>query len=384
MIEIIPAIDIIGGKCTRLSQGDYATQKNYGGDPAEWARAYADCGVRRLHLVDLEGAKEAAPRNLRTLEAIASLGLLKVEWGGGIKDDDALASVWNAGADWAIIGSIAAKEPELMLGWLRTYGSRIILGADVRDGKVAVSGWLEDSGIEDMQPVVTSKHTYIAPYANAEEPQYLVVEDAFPNGRPPLEEAGVYMTDRETVNKAERMKVTVCLNPIHTALCTYDCMLGYELFADGMKDPEIAELARQVGYVEGLPVVEDPGILSPKAFLDELMSVRFPNPYLGDTSARIATDVSQMTAIRFGETVKAYVARDGDAKKLVAIPLAVAGWIRYLKDTTLTVTTEKQTFTYEFAMNDKSDNNGRLEFNLGHRGSTATVYIQNVRVEEIG
>ena len=148
MIEIIPAIDIIGGKCTRLSQGDYATQKNYGGDPTEWARAYADCGVRRLHLVDLEGAKEAAPKNLRTLEAIATLGLLKVEWGGGIKDDDALASVWNAGADWAIIGSIAAKEPELMLGWLLAYGSRIILGADVRDGKVAVSGWLEDSGID--------------------------------------------------------------------------------------------------------------------------------------------------------------------------------------------------------------------------------------------
>ena len=148
MIEIIPAIDIIGGKCTRLSQGDYATQKDYGGDPAEWARAYADCGVRRLHLVDLEGAKADAPQNLRTLEEIASLGLLTLEWGGGIKDDDALVSVWNAGADDAIIGSIAAKEPERMLGWLSVWGSRIILGADVRDGRVAVSGWLEDSGIE--------------------------------------------------------------------------------------------------------------------------------------------------------------------------------------------------------------------------------------------
>ena len=148
MIEIIPAIDIIGGKCTRLSQGDYASQKNYDGDPAEWARAYADCGVRRLHLVDLEGAKAAAPKNLRTLEEIASLGLLKVEWGGGIKDDEALASVWNAGAEWAIIGSIAAKEPARMTGWLEKYGSRIILGADVRDGKVAVNGWLEDSGID--------------------------------------------------------------------------------------------------------------------------------------------------------------------------------------------------------------------------------------------
>ncbi len=147
MIEIIPAIDIIEGKCTRLSQGDYATQKNYGGDPAEWARAFAGCGIRRLHLVDLEGAKASTPQNLRTLEKIAGLGLLKLEWGGGIKEDDALASVWNAGADWAIIGSIAAKEPMRMQGWLQTYGSRIILGADIRNGKVAVSGWLEDSGI---------------------------------------------------------------------------------------------------------------------------------------------------------------------------------------------------------------------------------------------
>ena len=141
MIEIIPAIDIIGGKCTRLSQGDYATQKDYGGDPAEWARAYADCGVRRLHLVDLEGAKASKPKNLRTLEEIASLGLLTLEWGGGIKDDEALASVWNAGADEAIIGSIAAKEPARMTAWLERWGSRVILGADVRDGKVAVSGW---------------------------------------------------------------------------------------------------------------------------------------------------------------------------------------------------------------------------------------------------
>ena len=147
MIEIIPAIDIIGGKCTRLSQGDYASQKNYDGDPAEWARACADCGVRRLHLVDLEGAKAASPKNLKALETIASLGLMKVEWGGGIKDDDALASVWNAGADWAIIGSIAAKEPARMTRWLERYGDRVILGADIRDGKVAVSGWLESSGV---------------------------------------------------------------------------------------------------------------------------------------------------------------------------------------------------------------------------------------------
>ena len=148
MIEIIPAIDIIGGRCTRLSQGDYATQKNYGGDPVEWARAYADCGVRRLHLVDLDGARSSSPQNLRTLERIAALGLLRLEWGGGIKDDAALASVRDAGADWMIVGSVAALHPEQMKAWLETWGERIILGADVRNGKVAVKGWLEDSMVK--------------------------------------------------------------------------------------------------------------------------------------------------------------------------------------------------------------------------------------------
>ncbi len=146
MIDVIPAIDIIGGKCTRLSQGDYATQKDYGGNPLEWARAFAGCGVKRLHLVDLEGARAARPVNLRTLEEIASLGILDIEWGGGIKDDEALRSVWNAGAGRAIIGSIAVKEPERMRGWLHEYPGKIILGADARDGNVAISGWMEDSG----------------------------------------------------------------------------------------------------------------------------------------------------------------------------------------------------------------------------------------------
>lgn len=147
MIEIIPAIDIIGGRCTRLSQGDYSSQKVYDGDPEDWARAYADCGVTRLHLVDLEGAQAASPRNLKTLERIASLGLLKLEWGGGIKDETALADVFNAGADWGIIGSVAVKEPELMKSWLQSFGKRIILGADARNGRVSVSGWQEDGGL---------------------------------------------------------------------------------------------------------------------------------------------------------------------------------------------------------------------------------------------
>ena len=189
---------------------------------------------------------------------------------------------------------------------------------------------LEAAGVENMQPVITSKKTYIAPFINAEGPQYLVVEDSFPNGRPALEKAGVYVTDRDTVNKSERMKVTVCLNPIHTALGPYGCMLGYELFTDEMKDPDMLELARQVGYVEGMAVVPDPVILSPKAFLDELMEERFPNPYLGDTTQRLAVDVSQGIGIRFGETIKSYMEKYGDAKMLKAIPVAIAGWVRYL------------------------------------------------------
>lgn len=193
-----------------------------------------------------------------------------------------------------------------------------------------VGSMLTESGVEDMEIVVTSRHTYIAPFVNAEGPAYLVVEDSFPNGRPKLEKAGVYMTDRETVNKAERMKVTVCLNPIHSALCTFGVMLGYEYFADAIADPDLNALARRVGYTEGLPVCEDPGILSPEAFIDELMKERFPNKYLGDTNARIAVDLSQMVGIRFGENIKAYVAKDGDASALTAIPLAIAGWIRYL------------------------------------------------------
>ena len=204
----------------------------------------------------------------------------------------------------------------------------------------AVAETLSAAGIEGMDIVVTDKHTHIAPFVNAEAPEYLVVEDAFPNGRPPLEKAGVYLTDRETVNKSERMKVTVCLNPIHTALCTYGILLGYELFADAVRDPELDRLARLLGYGEGLPVVEDPVILSPRVFLDELMAERFPNPWLGDTNQRIAVDISQMTAIRFGETIRAYVERDGTAAELTAIPLAIAGWLRYL----LAVDDEGRTF----------------------------------------
>ena len=126
------------------------------------------------------------------------------------------------------------------------------------------------------------------------------------------------------------MKVTACLNPIHSALGPYGCLLGYERFSDEMNDPDMLALARLVGYGEGLQAAPDPKILSPKKFLDEVLNERFPNPYLGDTTQRLCVDLSQMVGIRFGETIKTYVSRYGDAKKLVGIPLAVAGWLRYL------------------------------------------------------
>ncbi|MDR1156775.1 MAG: mannitol dehydrogenase family protein [Oscillospiraceae bacterium] len=183
----------------------------------------------------------------------------------------------------------------------------------------------------DLAPVVTDRGTFIAPYVNAEIPQYLVVEDDFPNGRPCLEKAGVYFTDRETVGAAERMKVTACLNPLHTALAVFGCLLGYESIAAEMADEDLRKLVERIGYDEGLPVVADPKIIQPRAFLEETLRERLPNPFIPDTPQRIATDTSQKIPIRFGETLKAYAAReDMRADTLIGIPLVLAGWCRYL------------------------------------------------------
>ena len=190
---------------------------------------------------------------------------------------------------------------------------------------------LAAAGVEDMAPIITSKNTFIAPFVNAEQPQYLVVEDRFPNGRPPLEKAGVYMTDRDTVNKTEKMKVTTCLNPLHTALAVFGCLLGYESIAAEMKDPQLKALVEKIGYDEGIPVVVDPKILSPMDFIHEVIDQRLPNPFIPDIPQRIATDTSQKVPIRFGETIKSYAARpDLDVTGLTYIPLAIAGWLRYL------------------------------------------------------
>ena len=145
---IIPAIDLIDGRCVRLTQGDYDQKKEYSADPLDMAKQYEDCGVSRLHIVDLDGAKAKQPCNLRTLEKIASGTSLDIEWGGGIKDSVSLRSALDAGAGRIICGSVAVDNREEFLSWLSEFGSsKIILGADVRDGKVATHGWLKDSGL---------------------------------------------------------------------------------------------------------------------------------------------------------------------------------------------------------------------------------------------
>lgn len=186
-------------------------------------------------------------------------------------------------------------------------------------------------GVNNMTPVVTSGNTYIAPFVNAEIPEYLVIEDKFPNGRPALEKAGVYFTDRETVNKTEKMKVTTCLNPLHTAMAVFGCLLGYDHIAKEMQDEDISKMVEIIGRKEGLPVVVNPGIINPEDFLNEVLSERLPNMNIPDMPQRIATDTSLKVPIRFGETIKSYInAKDRDVNELNIIPLAIAGWLRYL------------------------------------------------------
>ena len=146
MINVIPAIDLIDGKCVRLTKGDYNQKKQYDASPLDMALRYQDIGIRRLHLVDLDGAKSSSPKNLHVLEEIATRTSLDIEWGGGIKSDEALRDAFNAGADHLIIGSVAVSKPDLFARWLGEYGgNRLILGADINDGRVAINGWLEES-----------------------------------------------------------------------------------------------------------------------------------------------------------------------------------------------------------------------------------------------
>ncbi len=152
MITIIPAIDIIGGECVRLTRGDYEQKSSYYKDPLEVALRYEQCGIKRLHMVDLDGAKSKEPVNLHIVERVASHTSLDIQFGGGIKSRTALRDLFNAGAQRAICGSVAVTQPELFEEWLAEFGAeRIILGADTKDGKVAIGGWLDSSTLSVEQ-----------------------------------------------------------------------------------------------------------------------------------------------------------------------------------------------------------------------------------------
>lgn len=237
----------------------------------------------------------------------------------------AFAEAWQ-GAGLAQAGFLAYLDDPAKVSFPWSMIDKITPRPD--DG---VKAMLKDCGFEDVESVATSKMTFVAPFVNAEETQYLVIEDSFPNGRPPLEKAGVMFASRQTVDNVERMKVCTCLNPLHTAMSLFGCMLGYTRISDEMRDADIVALIKGIGYREGLPVVVDPGVLNPKTFIDAVVNVRLPNPFMPDTPQRIATDTSQKLAIRFGQTIKAYLA-DGalDVQNLTLIPLVQAAWCRYL------------------------------------------------------
>ncbi|AGA65481.1 mannitol-1-phosphate/altronate dehydrogenase [Brachyspira pilosicoli P43/6/78] len=188
---------------------------------------------------------------------------------------------------------------------------------------------LEYIGLEEMS-LFKVGHNNMAPFVNAESVGYLVVEDLFPNGRPKFEKANVYVTDRITVQTVEKMKVTTCLNPLHTALAIFGCLLNYNFIYEEMRNPSLKKLVEKIGYDEGMKVVADPKILNPKDFIKEVIEERLVNPYIPDSPKRIATDTSQKIPIRYGETLKSYVKNGLDISSLVGIPLTIAAWLRYL------------------------------------------------------
>jgi len=148
MIEIIPAIDLIDGRCVRLTRGDFEQKTEYSDDPVATAQKFEQCGVRRLHVVDLDGARTRRPVNLHVLEAIAKSTTLVIDYGGGLASEMHIQSAFDAGAAIVNIGSVAVTEPELLAGWVKQFGStRILLGADVRDGTIAINGWQRDTSV---------------------------------------------------------------------------------------------------------------------------------------------------------------------------------------------------------------------------------------------
>lgn len=195
-----------------------------------------------------------------------------------------------------------------------------------------IAAALKADDLDECTPFTTAKGTRASIFVNTEAPQYLLMENDFPNGHPPLEQLGIIFTRRDIVEKAARMKACTCLNPLDTTMGLYGCLLGYNSIWAQMNDPDIPQLLVGVSR-EARQVVEDPGVIDPDEFLHEVMTVRYPNPHMPDTPQRITTDTSQKLGIRFGVTLLRYYNSPVPMhriSRLKFIPLAIAGWLRYL------------------------------------------------------
>ncbi|MEY8678389.1 mannitol dehydrogenase family protein [Granulimonas faecalis] len=229
--------------------------------------------------------------------------------------------VQNGSAPHGFLSWLSSEE-RVSFPW--TMVDRIVPGPSPEVAEMlAAQGW------DDLKVIDRPGGAPVAGFVNCEEPWYLVVEDSFPNGRPALERAGVTLCSRDQAEKADTMKVCACLNPLHTALAVYGCLLDYDRIWKETDDPDLVALIERVGCDEGLPACPDPEVLEPKAFLEELLDVRLPNRGLPDAPQRIACDTSQKMPIRYGRTLAWHLSA-GDAGELVGLPLVFAGWLRYL------------------------------------------------------
>jgi len=234
-------------------------------------------------------------------------------------------AVTTIAMEWHKNGHVLAQFVEYVNGL--AYPSTMIDKITPRPSSDVVE-LLKADGFEDTNIHQTPKHTYVAAFVNTEPSQYLIVEDNFPNGRPPLENAGAYIVDKDTVHKMDQMKVCACLNPLHTILGVAGMLLNIPTIAECMKDARLVKLLN-VAAEEALPTVAHPGIIDPKDFLHEVLTRRFPNPFIPDTPARIACDTSQKIPVRFGVAMQYRKENGLPIENLEAVPLFIALWLRY-------------------------------------------------------
>ncbi|NLI05158.1 MAG: mannitol dehydrogenase family protein, partial [Actinomycetaceae bacterium] len=298
------------------SQGNLSEQvlEDIASDPREFHKnTMANVAGLLVHRFDAGGA----PFNVMSFDNFSHNG------------DKLRSSILEVMNGWLDAGKISAD----VIDWVKDP-SKVAFPITVID-KITprpsedIAKELGELGFTDMELQYLGR-TPLAGFVNAEPTEYLIIEDVLVGEVPDFNKYGVNITTREVCDDFENMKVTTCLNPLHTALATAGVLLGFPTIDSEMRDPSLKALVEQLGWKEGLPVVVDPGIVKPADFLKEVLEVRFPNRYLPDDPARIAMDTSQKVGIRFGETIKKYIAAGKDLNDLKAIPLVFAIWMRYL------------------------------------------------------